>query len=178
MSGELDALPCSAERKVALREVIARYVALERAVQQAHIPVCAPTCAKCVKICCAHKFCTEAIESPWLRLVWEQAGHSEAEFDAVQGWLTPTGCKLTAGRPPVCYAFLCSQILDPMPDRDARDFHLDQAALITRTGRRAYGERSLVELSRDDIASRLNLSKLDRAIAAAWRELESAGVAG
>ena len=171
MSSALEALPCTADRKVALARVVARYAALEAAVQAAHLPVCAPTCSRCVKVCCAHRFCAEAIESPWLRLVWAHAGHDEAECDATQGWLTPTGCKLRAGRPPVCYAFLCSQILDPMADQAAREAALDEAALITRTGRRAYGQKALVELSEEDIAERLDLDRLDRALARAEAEL-------
>ena len=173
MSSELVALPCPPERRAAIARTVQRYVALEQAIHAAHVPVCAPTCAKCVKICCAHRFCAEAIESPWLRLAWQATGHTEDEFHPEQGWLRRTGCSLRAGRPPVCYAFLCSQILDPMRDQAEREFHLDQASLITAVGRRAYGQRALVELTREEIATHLNLDRLERAIDAGWRALSA-----
>jgi hypothetical protein len=60
--------------------------------------------------------------------------------------LTSTGCALSAGRPPVCYQFNCSIILDAMPDDRHRIILQIFSNLVPHIGKRTLGDRHLVEI--------------------------------
>ena len=69
-----------------------------------------------------------------------------AVFDKKCGWLSPKGCTLVAGRPPVCYEFLCGDIPDAVSaDSHRRRAMLALSMLVTHVGRRVFGGRHLVE---------------------------------
>jgi hypothetical protein len=81
----------------------------------------------------------------------------EVDWNPALGWLTPTGCCLPTGRPPVCYEFICRAILDTQPSASERTRLETLAVLLTRAGRHAAGRRHLVELT--DL-HRLNAGRL------------------
>ena len=125
--------------------------------------VCTPFCASCKAACCRPVYCRESLESPFLAEVYRRFAPG-AHWDAALGWLTPAGCSLGAGRPPVCYEFLCRTILDAQPSPRARSGLESLARLLTDAGRHAAGRHHLVELT--DL-SRINVGRLTRHLAQA-----------
>ncbi len=129
-----------------LSPLIADYIILESRVQRLMAARCRDHCARCTAVCCRIDFCRESLESPFLQRVRRQAPRRPA-WDPRQGWLGANGCRLPAGRPPVCYAYYCKTI--SAAQATAADRHaLDALArLMTFVGRRARGSSHLVELS-------------------------------
>ena len=106
---------------------------------------CSPTCSSCYKICCRPKMCQESLDSPFLVLV-RNASKQRTAWKKEQGWLGAKGCRLNLGRPPVCYEFLCQDILDNQPDENARSQLKALARLLTQAGQRALGGDHIVEI--------------------------------
>lgn len=160
---------------VSLDQMVERYARLEMAVQQRMNACCAVFCSACTTPCCRIDFCCESLESPFLAAVRNRFAPA-ALWDPAAGWLTPTGCGLAAGRPPVCYEFLCGPILTAQTNVQPLSALKRLSMLITAAGRRARGNHHLVELS--DL-SRINpmrlLAQLDRSQAALTRLLEQWG---
>ena len=155
---------------VDISKLIGRYGRLEQQVRIQMERCCRASCSRCRRVCCRAHFCTETRESAFLKRV---AGRfpPKAEFDPKYGWLSPAGCTLVAGRPPVCYEFLCNDI----PDAVSMDIHrrhamLALSMLITHVGRRAIGGRHLVEATRDADLRRIHpqrfMARMDDAEAA------------
>lgn len=64
-------------------------------------------CVHCTSVCCREAMCRESIDSDFLRFL---LGSRAADYDAVAGWHVPgSGCRLSFGRPLVCYEFLCEK---------------------------------------------------------------------
>ena len=150
--------------------MIDRYGRLEQRVRMQMERQCQATCSHCRQVCCRIHFCAETRESAFLQRVVRRFS-PKAEFDPQCGWLSPAGCTLVAGRPPVCYEFLCGDI----PGALSGDIHhrhgmLALSMLITHTGRRAIGGRHLVEATRDADLRRIHpqrfMARLDEAEAA------------
>jgi len=146
-----------------LNAIIERYGQLEIEIRLCMQHVCEPFCGRCQATCCRPVYCRESIDSPFLAEVHRRFAPA-ARWDAALGWLTPTGCCLAAGRPPVCYEFLCRTILDAQPSPQARSRLEALAALLTDAGRRAAGRRHLVELTDLD---RINAGRLTQQLAQA-----------
>lgn len=127
-------------------ELVERYGRLEMAIQKRMNASCAPFCTVCQSPCCRIDFCYESLESPFLEAVRSRFAPGAA-WCATSGWLTPSGCMLTAGRPPVCYEFLCGAILTAQDAGEQLAALKQLAMLITIAGRRARGSRHLVALS-------------------------------
>jgi hypothetical protein len=92
-----------------------------------------------------------------------------AEWDSGKGWLTCSGCSLGAGRPPVCYEFICTAITNTQQSADCRQALNSLAMLMTKAGRNACGKRHLVEL---DQLERLNLQRLMVQLSKAEEDLD------
>jgi len=146
-----------------LDAIIERYGQLEIEVRQCIQQACAPFCGSCKATCCRPAYCRESLESPFLAEVQRRFAPG-ARWDAALGWLTPTGCSLGVGRPPVCYEFLCRTILDAQPSAQARARLESLARLLTDAGRYAAGRRHLVELT--DL-ERINAGRLTKQLAQA-----------
>lgn len=146
-----------------LDAIIKRYGQLESGVRQCMQQVCAPFCGPCKATCCRLVYCRESLESPFLAAVHRRFAPG-AQWDAAVGWLTPSGCSLGAGRPPVCYEFLCRTILEAQPSPRARSGLESLARLLTDAGRHAAGRHHLVELTDLD---RINAARLTRQLAQA-----------
>lgn len=150
--------------------LINRYGRLEAQVRQQMEGRCRDSCANCRRVCCRVHFCIETKESAFLDRVARRFS-PHARFHRQRGWLASNGCTLVAGRPPVCYEFLCRDIPDAHSgDVERRHALLALSMLITYVGRRAIGGRHLVEATRDGDLGRIRprrlLARLDEAEAA------------
>jgi len=128
-----------------LRPILVEYAAFETAVRRQISELCAPHCSVCALVCCRPEFCRENIDSPFLNLLSATILQNTA-YSAGQGWLTSSGCALSTGRPPVCYQFICDKILDTLPDSLNRYLARVLSDLVPHIGKRALGERHLVEI--------------------------------
>ena len=64
-------------------------------------------CASCPHVCCKEVLCRESIDSDFLRFV---LGSRVDDYNVSDGWLVPgSGCRLSYGRPLVCYEFFCEK---------------------------------------------------------------------
>ena len=67
-------------------------------------------CARCTHVCCKEPLCRESIDSDFLRFV---LGARVGDYSVRDGWhAAGAGCRLSHGRPLVCYEFFCEQF-DP-----------------------------------------------------------------
>ncbi|MGD2270709.1 MAG: hypothetical protein PVI06_09945 [Desulfobacterales bacterium] len=129
----------------ALNFIISKYATFESKVQDYSSSYFRPYCSVCTDVCCKPEFCQETLDSPFLALV--RATHKPAApYSSDTGWLSETGCILTIGRPPVCYEFLCDEIMTSRSS--AMHLYVDNvfSKLISHLGRRIYRGKHLVEI--------------------------------
>ena len=141
------------------------YQDLEQKVRRPILKVCTPFCSACSDCCCKKDFCSESLDSYWLRMTWNLQGYTVSQYDDSKGWLLSEGCRLDTGRPPVCYEYLCNGIRGKIQE----DCYLDNlkaiSALPAFAGKNALGNKHLVTLSSEQILTRMNFIKLRRQIA-------------
>jgi hypothetical protein len=64
-------------------------------------------CLTCTSVCCREEMCRESIDSDFLRFL---LGPMVDGYDAESGWFVAgAGCRLSYGRPLVCYEFFCER---------------------------------------------------------------------
>lgn len=64
-------------------------------------------CANCANVCCKEAICRESIDSDFLRFI---LGSMVDRYSEKAGWYVPgSGCRLSYGRPLVCYEFFCER---------------------------------------------------------------------
>lgn len=161
MDGVISGKPeISAEGRLAVRE----YIRLEKRVGRLAAAVYAPFCAACGS-CCRRDICVESVERFWLRLVRETNAQDTARFGDDTGWLTPAGCGLTAGRPPLCYEFFCNEAAREIERHPLGHPLKELSRLMNATGQRALGNTHLVALSSGQIVKKLNFRRLRGRIA-------------
>ena len=153
---------------------VKEYLHLEQKIEQIQSQFCNPFCMDCRGSCCKEDICQESISSDWLRLVWHYMGQKQEEYDPDSGWLTRRGCALKAGRPPVCYEFICNRVFENLPQNMPLMYLRNNASLLSSAGKNALGSRHLVTLSLSDILHRLNHERLQRRIHKARQLLSSA----
>ena len=125
--------------------LVDRYGQFEQQVRQQTERWCRRYCSVCRHVCCQAHFCIETRESTFLTLVARRFS-DRSVFSPTHGWLTAMGCALVAGRPPVCYEFLCCPISDAVSgDRNRHHALLALSMVITHVGKRLIGGRHLVE---------------------------------
>jgi hypothetical protein len=131
--------------------------------------------AVCRQVCCRALFCVETRESIFLaRVAKRYLPH--AGFDPVHGWLGLDSCSLVAGRPPVCYEFLCRDIPDTMHgDPLRRHATLTLSMLVTHLGKRPVGGRHLVELTNETALIRIAESRLSAHLSQAEAAFNAVG---
>lgn len=129
----------------AVRWMASEYAAVEHRVRAGMRRHAGPFCAQCARVCCRADICAESRDSEFLQIVRALAPPAIV-FDPEKGWRTPEGCALALGRPPVCYEFLCDDILRACPDEPMRYALRVLGMVPTWLGRRALGERHLVTL--------------------------------
>jgi hypothetical protein len=144
-------------------DLVIAYGRLEQEIQSDMTAQSRGACARCNLPCCRIDFCRESLESAFLIRVREHFA-PEVRWDPVVGWLTPAGCGLTAGRPPVCYEFLCRVLEACQPTERHFQALRMLARVITDAGKGAGGKLHLVELDELDRLNRRRLTtQLSRA---------------
>jgi hypothetical protein len=64
-------------------------------------------CASCTSVCCREAMCRESVDSDFLRFL---LGPLVDGYRVGAGWYVPgSGCRLSHGRPLVCYEFFCEK---------------------------------------------------------------------
>ena len=64
-------------------------------------------CVRCSSVCCREVMCRESQDSDFLRFV---LGSRAADYSDEAGWYVPgSGCRLSYGRPLVCYEYFCEK---------------------------------------------------------------------
>lgn len=64
-------------------------------------------CAGCTSVCCKEAMCRESVDSDFLRFL---LGPVVEGYSVEAGWYVPgSGCRLSYGRPLVCYEFFCDK---------------------------------------------------------------------
>jgi hypothetical protein len=144
-----------------LNLIVKQYLDFEKKVQKAMTAICGSHCRGCVNVCCREELCRETVEAPFLCRLSENS-ISSAVYGLRVGWLTVAGCALATGRAPVCYHFLCTDILDAQATRLDRYMLEVLAALINHIGKNALGGRHLVEILDSDDLHRVKLSRFSK----------------
>jgi hypothetical protein len=146
-------------------KAILEYQDLEQKVRRLILKACKPFCSACSDCCCKKDFCSESLDSYWLRMTWNLQGYTVSQYDDSKGWLLSEGCRLDTGRPPVCYEYLCDRILVEIQEDCTLDNLKAISALPAFAGKNALGNKHLVTLSSEQILTRMNFLKLRRQIA-------------
>lgn len=153
-----------------LSHLVDAYGRFEQQVRQWTENRCGHFCAHCQAVCCRNHYCDETRQSVFLTAVARHFS-SQSVYHPSNGWLTPTGCSLVAGRPPVCYEFLCRRISSAFgTDPILRHALLAVSMAMTHVGRRAIGGRHLVTAMDQGDLKRIRpdrlMTRLDEARAA------------
>jgi hypothetical protein len=127
-------------------DILKPYAELERSIQQLMTHLFNETCGMCTACCCRADICEEATGSAFLSLLLEQQDISANDMDDRIGWLDLHGCSLEYGRPPICYTYFCDELLDGLPDEEARHTAQTLGRLIHHIGKDALGDWHLVEI--------------------------------
>jgi hypothetical protein len=125
--------------------IISKYAAFEATVQDYTSGYFRAYCSVCTDVCCKPEFCRETLDSPFLALV-RMARNPAASYSKETGWLSATGCTLTTGRPPVCYEYLCDEIMTCQTTGMHRYADTVLSKLISHLGRRVCKGKHLVEI--------------------------------
>lgn len=123
-----------------------RYTELESRIRSLMIELFSETCGLCTACCCRADICEEATESAFLLKLLEQQGLNPDQIDDRFGWLDLHGCSLEYGRPPVCYAYYCDELLARLPDEEARYASQMLGKLMYHIGLNALGGWHLTEI--------------------------------
>jgi hypothetical protein len=91
-----------------LENMFDRYVILEKEIQRYIDPLSRHYCRECAGKCCREEICRESIESAFLSVLVER---QRIQYDHRDGWFSDAGCRLDYGRPVVCYAFFCEEVM-------------------------------------------------------------------
>lgn len=154
-----------------LSQILWRYAALEREVQNLINACCSGACSLCTSCCCRPDLCEEAFESVFLRSLHGQ-DRSSILFTERYGWRTENGCSLPLGRPPVCYEFFCDDLLDGQPD-DARRYMLRVLGkLLMHVGEGTRGTPPLADIRDEAELNRIDVSRFKERANAARSALE------
>jgi hypothetical protein len=153
-----------------IEDLLQPYSELEASVRQLMSNLFSKTCGMCTACCCRTDICEEATESAFLAKLLAMQGIRASDMDEGIGWLDLHGCTLEYGRPPVCYAYYCDELIARLPDEDARQAAIILGKLMYHVGCNALGEWHLVE-----VMDQKDLDKVD--FAGLSRRLEEAQAA-
>jgi hypothetical protein len=128
-----------------LEHILREYAAFESEVRVFSAELWFQWCSNCREVCCKAVYCRETFESPFLCLLLKKNSR-QVSNSTQKDWLGEAGCKLSVGRPPVCYEFLCVNILDARQTEMQRYAMIVLAKLICHIGKRALGSRHLIEV--------------------------------
>ncbi len=143
-----------------LEKYAKEYKIFERRVRNIITAECLPFCSSCKSTCCKIDFCRESTESLWLRYVRSVGKEEDRYFYPKTGWLRSYGCALKTGRPPVCYEFFCSALLDSIANPLKRYALVVLGRLVSFIGERALGQKHLVVLTSMEELRRIHIERL------------------
>ena len=144
-----------------LEQVLKDYAAFESEVRVFSTQLWFQWCSNCRAVCCKAVYCRETVESPFLLLLLKK--YSQRVFTSPQTtWLSETGCKLAVGRPPVCYEFLCGNILDAQQTEVNRYAMMVLSKLVSHIGKKALGSRHLIEVMDPDDLKKVRYSRFEK----------------
>lgn len=76
------------------------------------------------------------------------------------GWLDVHGCLLEYGRPPICYAYYCDELLARLPDEESRLVAKTLGQLLFHVGKDALDGAQLVDIMTMDCLERVELDPI------------------
>ena len=144
-----------------LSKIIEKYAAFEAEVGAYSKELHFDACSVCKGGCCQKEICTESLSSPFLSRLRQRFAPG-AVYDSGCGWLTPSGCALPVGRPPVCHQFLCDRILNIRPGADFRYAVTILSNLVDLVGKKARGRKHIVELQDYSELNQINFPRVEK----------------
>jgi len=152
-------------------QIVWRYAALEREVQNLINAGCSYSCSICTSRCCRIDLCEEAFKSPFLQALH---GHKpdSTQFSDRYGWQTENGCILSLGRPPVCYEYFCDEILSSQRSDSHRYVLRVLGKLLNHVGKETLGNRHLVEISDEEDLNKIPVGHFKEKVNEARSALE------
>jgi len=154
-----------------LEQILKDYAAFESEVRVFSSELWFQWCSNCREVCCKAVYCRETLESPFLFLLSKR--HSpEVSYSTQKAWLNESGCKLSAGRPPVCYEFLCGTILDAQQTGMQRYAMIVLSKLISHIGKRALGTRHLIEVMDPADLKKIRYSRFEKRLSEARNAID------
>ena len=155
-----------------INDLFEPYAELESRVGHLMTQLFSSTCGMCTACCCRADICEEATESAFLLQLLERQGLDPAGMDERFGWLDLHGCSLEYGRPPVCYAYFCDELLARLPDEDARHAAKVLGNLIHHIGHKALGGWHLVEIMEEADLDMVDMESVSNKLAEARAALQ------
>lgn len=143
-----------------MNDLIATYIELETDIQHLMTSMCTDACALCTACCCRADICEEVGQSAFLSLLLKEQNRSNDQMDDRFGWLDNNGCSLEYGRPPICYAYFCDQLLMRFPDEDARYVAKVLGQLLTFIGENALDDWHLTEITQASDLEKVNVDSV------------------
>lgn len=125
-------------------------------------------CGQCTRCCCDIVHCREAITSPFLKQIHQQAD----QFHQQNGFLSPTGCVLEKGRPPMCYEYFCDDHFYYQPDELHAEVLKILGALLSHATRNAQGNTPLEEILQEEDINQLDYQQLQNQMNESLQALE------
>jgi hypothetical protein len=155
-----------------LEHILREYAAFEDEVRRFSSELLLQWCSSCREVCCQAVYCRETLESPFLVLLLKK--YSRQGYNNTQKvWLGEAGCKLAVGRPPVCYEFLCANILDARQPGMHRYAMTVLAKLISHIGKRALGSKHLIEVMDPADLKKIRYSRFEKRLSEARNAFEA-----
>jgi len=152
----------------ALKNYIKQYTQLEHGVQELMLQKCSALCQQCTCYCCDAIICSEAIESPFLKLVHKETNR----YNKQHGFTSSTGCTLKQGRPPVCYEYFCDDHFYHQPD----DLHAEclkiLGALLNHAIQNAQPDTPLTEIMQEKALDQLDFQQMITQLQESFQALE------
>lgn len=141
-------------------EILEPYAELENSVNLLMKELFSETCGMCTACCCRADICEEAIESAFLSKLLKRQGLGSNDMDDRYGWLDLNGCSLDYGRPPICYAYFCDQLISRLPDDDTRLAARKLGQIMDHVGKDALGDWNLVDIKHNDDLDKVSVDQL------------------
>ena len=157
----------SRRRLQIIDSLINNYMVLEKSIQSLLKLLPHNHCVACQDICCKEVFCQETKVSFFYKLVSSKV--KEVEYDSKTGWLGSNGCRLSIGRPLICYDFFCEKYHDVKEQTDKISSIIKE---IDKIFSKAYGNLHLLILDSLDRVKSHKLEKMDKRISCLKKEVQ------
>jgi len=145
-------------------DTLEAYIELETEVGRLMSHLFSDICGLCTACCCRADICEEALQSAFLSRMLEKQGLGKEQLDDRFGWLDTGGCSLEYGRPPICYAYYCDQLLERLANDEVRHATTLLGHLMDHVGQDALGDWHLVEIQNDADLERVDFGSVQQRI--------------